>query len=187
MNPIRIENGIIIFYGNKAGKVEEGCAVVDPMFKGQEMGSFLERQHHIREVRWMDGMFDRLMAVGADSGAGQGLKNVRVWQLKPEVDVYMKFIGYEEMCRKFGPPDRENYQAVYDGAVETNDLEVLYRKFGNDGSALPAGYKGHSLSMSDVLELYDSGGSSFYYVDRAGFQETGFAATQQVPDQTMQF
>lgn len=52
-----------------------------------------------------------------------------------------------------------NYQVVYDGAAETNDLEALYRKFGNDGSALPAGYKGHSLSMSDVLELYDSGGA----------------------------
>ena len=118
--------------------------------------------------------------------AAQGLKNVRVWQLKPDVDVYMKFIGYGETCRKFGPPDQENYHAVYDGAAETNDLEALYMKFGNDGSALPAGYRGHSLSMSDVLELYDSTGSSFYYVDRTGFQEMEFAAPQQAQGQTMQ-
>lgn len=186
MNSIRIDNGIILFYGNRAGRVEGGCAVVDPMFKGQELSDFLEKQHHIREVRWMDGMFDLLMAGGAESGAGQGLKNVRVWQLKPNVDVYMKFIGYEEMCKRFGPPDQGNYQAVYDGAVETNDLEALYGKFGNDGSALPASYKGHSLSMSDVLELYDSRGSSFHYVDRTGFQEIEFAAPQQAQGQTMQ-
>lgn len=185
MNQIRIENGIIMYYGSRAGRVEDGCAVVDPMFKGDELCRFLERQRQIREVQWMDGMFDRLMA-GGQEAAAQGLKNVRVWQLKPDVDVYMKFIGYEEMCRKFGQPDQENYRAVYDGAAQTNDLEALYRKFGNDGSALPASYKGHSLSMSDVLELYDGTGSSFHYVDRIGFQEIGFAAPQQAQGQTMQ-
>lgn len=40
--------------------------------------------------------------------------------------------------------------------------------------------------MSDVLELYDSAGSSFYYVDRVGFQEMEFAAPQQAHGQTMQ-
>lgn len=186
MNQVRIENGIIMFYGNRAGRLDDGCAVVDPMFKGQELTSFLERQRHIREVKWMDGMFDRLMA-GKQEGAAAGeLRNVRIWQLKPDVDVYMKFIGYEDMCERFGPPDRENYQTVYDGAAETNNLEALYMKFGNDGSALPASYKGHSLSMSDVLELYDSTGSSFYYVDRTGFQEIEFALPQQAQGQTMQ-
>lgn len=186
MNQVRIENGIIMFYGNKAGRVEDGCAVVDPMFKGDEISRFLERQRHIREIRWTDGMFDRLMAGGQEGAAAQDIKNVRVWQLKPDVDVYKKFIGYEETCRKFGPPDQKNYQAVYDGAAQTNDLEALYMKFGNDENALPASYKGHSLSMSDVLELYDSTGSSFYYVDCTGFQEIEFAAPQQAQGQTMQ-
>lgn len=53
VSQVRIENGIIMFYGNKAGRVEDGCAVVDPMFKGEEISRFLERQRHIREVRWM--------------------------------------------------------------------------------------------------------------------------------------
>lgn len=187
MNPVRIENGIILFYGNRAGRVEDGCAVADPMFKGQELCSFLGKQGNIREIKWVDGMFDRLMAARQSGGETQDLKNVRVWQLKPDVDIYMKFIRYEEMCRRFGPPDRENYQMVYDGAAETNDLEALYMKFGNDGCALPLGYKGHTLSMSDVLELYDSSGSSFYYVDCIGFREVAFVFPQQEPAQTMQF
>ena len=36
VSQVRIENGIIMFYGNKAGRVEDGCAVVDPMFKGNQ-------------------------------------------------------------------------------------------------------------------------------------------------------
>lgn len=175
MNQIRVENGIVVYYGNRAGKVEDGCAIVDPMFQGQELDRFLERNPGIREVKWMDGMFDRLSAAGSDKETVQALKNIRVWQLKPEVDVHMKFIGYDEMCQRFGPPDRENYLAVYDGAAGTNDLEALYMKFNTEQ---PAGYKGHSLSMSDVLELYDETGSSFHYVDRIGFQEVEFAARQ---------
>lgn len=183
MNPIQIENGIIIYYGNRAGRVEDGCAVVDPMFKGQELDRFLAKQRHIREVKWMDGMFDRLMAAPKEGGTAQALKNVRVWQLKPDVDVRMKFIGYDELCDRFGPPDQANYQMVYDGAAETNDLEELYAKFNMDH---PPGYRGHSLSMSDVLELYDGTGSTFHYVDRFGFKEVDFAVPQQVMAQTMQ-
>ena len=51
MNRIRIENGIIMYYGNRAGKVEDGCAVVDPMFKGDELCRFLKGQRQIREVQ----------------------------------------------------------------------------------------------------------------------------------------
>ena len=74
-----------------------------------------------------------------------------------------------------------DYQTVYDGEVETNDLEALYTKF---NTAHPPGYAGHSLSMSDVLELYDENGSSFFYCDRFGFQEIGFTPPEQT--QTMQ-
>jgi len=45
VNPIRIDNWIILFYGNRAGRVEDGCAEVDPMFRGQELSGFLGRSH----------------------------------------------------------------------------------------------------------------------------------------------
>ena len=98
----------------------------------------------------------------------------------------MKFISYEEMCRQFGPPGAEQYQVVYDGAVETNDLETLYTKFNTEW---PEGYTGHSLSMSDVLELYDRESSSFYYVDRFGFKQVDFKFPEQAmrTSHTMQF
>ena len=88
----------------------------------------------------------------------------------------MKFIGYNELLEQFGEPDPDNYQTVYDGPVETNELEELYAKFNLDH---PPGYEGHSLSMSDVVELYDNSGSSFHYVDRFGFREISFQPPEQ--------
>lgn len=172
MKPIRIESGIIVYYGNRVGQVMDGCAVVDPMFEGPEMNTFLEMQRNLREVKWIDGMFDRLMSSPKDNHEIQVLKNCRIWQLCPDVDIRMKFIGYEELCRNFGPINPDNYRQVYDGVVETNDLEMLYEKFRNTS---PNGYCGHALSISDVLELYDEFGSTFHYVDRYGFQQVDFS------------
>ena len=40
------------------------------------------------------------------------------------------------------------------------------------------GYKGHVLSVSDVLELYDGHGSTFYYVDQIGFVQIPFEGAE---------
>lgn len=186
MKPIYIESGIVVYYGNRVGRVTDGRAVVDPMFEGPELNAFLEKQRNIREIKWTDGMFDRLLSSSKDIHEVQVLKNCRVWQLNPDVDIRMKFISYEDLCSGFGPPDPANYQLVYDGVVETNDLEALYTKFNMDHSP---GYEGHSLSMSDVLELYDESGSTFHYVDRIGFQQVDFETSGQsmAQNQTMQF
>jgi len=82
----------------------------------------------------------------------------------------------EESQKKFGEPGIENYETVYDGELATNDLEGIYTKFNIDH---PYGYEGHSLSMSDVVELYDDEGSIFHYVDRMGFQEISFKQLKQ--------
>lgn len=168
MKPIQIEKGILIYYGNRAGLVTDGCAQVDPMFRRDDLSRFLEKQPAIREVKWVEGMFERLMAHWKEAPEQPSLKNCRVWQLKPDVDIRMKFIGYEELCQVFGSPDLANYEQVYDGAVQTNDLEQLYGIFNLQH---PPGYTGYSLSMGDILELYDDSGSTYHYVDRSGFQE----------------
>ena len=183
MKQIRIENGMILYYGNKAGRVSNGRAVVDTMFRGTELDAFLDRQKTVREVRWKDGVFDRLMSRSVSVDEAQALKNCRVWQLKPDVDIRKKFIGYDKLLHDFGSVDREDYQAVFDGEVETNDLEVLYEKF---NLYQPPGYTGHSLSMSDMLELYDEDGSTFHYVDRFGFEQVDFSGEAPQMGHTMQ-
>lgn len=178
MKSIEIRGGRVLFYGNEAGYVENGKAVVDPIFRGAELSNFLAEER--LEALWTNGVYDRLAAARENTASmqphGQAhdlpgqppLKSCRIWQLKPDVDIRMKFIGYDEMVQNFGEPDPAHYRLAYDGQVETNDLEELYAKFNTEQ---PPGYDGHSLSMSDVVELYDETGSSFHYVDRFGFRE----------------
>lgn len=169
MKTIYMENGVIMYYGSRVGQIADGCAVVDPLFQGPELQDFLDKQKHIREVKWMDGIYDRLMNAPKEAGFRQAaLKNVRIWQLKPDVDIQMKFIPFDELSHRFGPPELSNYEAVYDGAADTNDLEALYLKFRDQK---PPGFTGYPMSISDVIELYDSRDSSFYYVDRRGFRQ----------------
>ncbi len=176
MNGIQIKNNRILYYGNTAGYIEKDKAIVDPLFQNEELRSYLKEKKGL-ELEWRNGTYERLADERLDlEGNLQVLKKCRVHQLKPDVDVMMKFIGYDELMECFGEPDPENYQVVYDGEVETNDLEELYAKFNLDH---PPGYEGHSLSMSDVVELYDDSGSSFHYVDRFGFKEVSFQAPEQ--------
>jgi len=176
MNGIQIKNNRIFYYCNTAGYIENGRAIVDPMFQNEELRSYLAEKKGL-ELEWRNGTFVRMAEGKVDQeGDLQVLKKCRVHQLKSDVDVMMKFIGYDELLKHFGEPDPDNYRVVYDGDVETNDLEELFAKFNLDR---PSGYEGHSLSMSDVLELYDDSGSYFHYVDRFGFKEISFQSPEQ--------
>ena len=73
---------------------------------------------------------------------------------------------------------------VYDGEIETNELERIYDKF-DDGQEVP-GYTGHSLSVSDVIELYDEEASEFYYVDYRDFKPVAFGGPEPVQSQVLQ-
>lgn len=168
MKGIRIEKGVIIYYGNAAGYLMGDRALVDRMFASRELKDFLDNQNEIRDIRWKEGVFEQLSNGQRDMQDIAILKNCRIWQLKPETDIMMRFISYEELRVRFGDLDLGNYQMVYDGTVESNNLEDIYAKF---NLSHPLGYIGHSLSMSDIVEFYDDGGSEFYYCDRIGFQQ----------------
>ena len=70
MKPIQIRNGVIVYYGNRVGMVQDGQAVVDPMFEREELKDFLNHQRDIREVKWQNGVFDRLVNQAEPSPAG---------------------------------------------------------------------------------------------------------------------
>ena len=101
----------LIFYGNPVGYVKADTAVVDEMFRTDELNQYLRRMN--LTPRWEDGIFDRLVS-GEVTGEelAQSRKGCRIWQLKKDVDVAMRFIGYEDQVRKFGEPDAENYTLV---------------------------------------------------------------------------
>ena len=70
-------------------------------------------------------------------------------------------------------PEFDHYEVVYVAPLMPYKdrnmlLEGLYEKFNIDH---PADFRGHSLSVSDIVALKANGMVSFHYVDSIGFQE----------------
>ena len=94
-------------------------------------------------------------------------RKVRVHQLKPQAAPEKTFICCALLYQRFGGIRKEDYQVIFDGQPDTDDLNRLYELFNEP--QLPKGYTGHRLSVSDVVELYDRNGSEYWYLDEEGF------------------
>lgn len=159
MRSVEIRNGCLFYYGSAVGYLEGDGLTADPMFRREDLERWLERKN--LPVRWVDGVYDRL-ANGESIQNAQPLKSLRIWQLKPDTPIEMRFIGLERMAREFDGPNPSQYRIAYDGQAESQELEDIWNKFCR--RTLPGG--DHPLAISDVIELYDVGGSAFYYVDK---------------------
>ena len=172
MGGIEMKNGLLVYYGNPAGYLKDNEATVDTMFQSKEFEEWLSEKKFISN--WTEGVFERLSKgekLGDPLVEISPLKSVRIWQLKTDSDLELRFRGYDEVLNVSGEPSKNNYDVVFDGELETNDLESIYTKFNIDH---PTDFKGHSLSISDVVELYDESSSEFHYVDQFGFKAIEF-------------
>ncbi len=159
MRSVEIKNGRLFYYGSAVGYLEGDGITADPMFRREDLEGWLERQN--LSVRWVDGVYDRL-ASGSPIQNSQPPKSLRIWQLKPDTPIEMRFIGLERMTREFSGPDPGQYRIAYDGQAESTELEDIWNKFCR--RTLPGGER--PLAISDLIELYDASGSEFYYVDK---------------------
>lgn len=79
------------------------------------------------------------------------------------------------------------YMQVWDGRVEAKDLEKVFTIF---NISHPEGYKGRSMSVSDVVGIMDDGTDewTYYFVDTIGFTVVPFepAATDNPINETHQ-
>lgn len=73
--------------------------------------------------------------------------------------------------------DSSIYNKVFEGAVKAENLEDIYYIF---NQAHPEGYIGHSLSVSDVVQVVEDNpfGSHFYFCDSIGFQRIDFDSSK---------
>ena len=89
-----------------------------------------------------------------------------------ELDAY-RFMNYDYLQSKGVTPERDGYDAIYTGGfmdygnARTN-LDMIYQRFNVNH---PADFKGHSLSVSDIVALKQNGVVSCHYVDSIGFRE----------------
>lgn len=89
-----------------------------------------------------------------------------------ELDAY-RFMNYDYLQSKGVTPERGGYDAIYTGGFMDYgnariNLDMIYQRFNVDH---PADFKGHSLSVSDIVALKQNGVVSCHYVDSIGFRE----------------
>lgn len=120
------------------------------------------------------GDYDVCNAKLADILSGKDvLHEFDIYQIKGGDDTRdIRFEPYERLKEAGKRPEFHNYEKVFSGSSEMlnagsgnvgDQLEAIYKKFNNDR---PDDFKGHSLSVSDVVVL----DKKAYYVDSIGFQ-----------------
>ena len=98
-----------------------------------------------------------------------------------------RFEPYERLQAAGLAVDSANYDLVYTAPLDSStSLEDIYRTFNIDH---PADFRGHSLSVSDVVVLHQNGQDTAHYVDSFGYKEVPeFLQVQQkelTPDELM--
>lgn len=82
----------------------------------------------------------------------------------------IRFADMEWLNKVHKSVDPANYEQIYSAPLEPNDdLETLFTRF-NMGPK-PEGYKGHSMSVSDIVVLNKDGVETAYFCDSIGFTE----------------
>ena len=97
-----------------------------------------------------------------------------IYQLKREDSTTdLRYMGSDWLQKKGLEPNRDNYDLVYIGRLYPSEnrldtLERLYQTFNIDH---PEDFRGHSLSISDIVALKEQGVVSYHYVDSIGYTE----------------
>ena len=92
----------------------------------------------------------------------------------------LRFEPYDRLQATGHSVDRVNYELIYTAPLAPDtSLEDIYTRFNIDH---PADFKGHSLSVSDIVVLHRDGRDAAHYVDSIGYREVPeFLQEQQTP------
>ena len=116
-----------------------------------------------------------------------------IYQLKPNPELdSLRFEGTESLKRmgitkdNFDAIKPENYTLLYEGELselqkETQGatLEAIFEKFNLDH---PEDFRGHSLSVSDIVVLHQNGQNTAHFVDSFGYTEIPDFLREQTPE-----
>lgn len=105
-----------------------------------------------------------------------------IYQLKQDERLhYHLFTSLDSLHRHGYSVERENYDLIYSAPLSEKDtLDGIYEKFNINH---PKDFRGHSLSVSDIVAINKGGGITAYYVDSFGFKEIpGFFLQKELRD-----
>lgn len=132
-----------------------------------------EKIERWNDVTGNDAPQDKLSAFLDNATASYAILQLR----RTEDTVMERFESMTSLHRQGKEPEFDHYEVVYTGNLppytdQNMVLEGIYEKFNIDR---PTDFRGHSLSVSDVVALKTAGVVSCHYVDSIGFAElTGF-------------
>lgn len=91
-----------------------------------------------------------------------------IYQLKQGDEMHdYCFASMSELQQRGLVVTSENYEKVYEAPkTESDTLDSIYYKFNMEH---PADFRGHSLSVSDVIVFHENGVDTAHYVDSFGF------------------
>lgn len=116
-----------------------------------------------------------------------------IYQLKPNLELdSLRFEGTESLKRmgitkdNFDAIKPENYTLLYVGELselqketQGETLEAIFEKFNLDH---PEDFRGHSLSVSDIVVLHQNGQNTAHFVDFFGYTEIPDFLREQTPE-----
>ena len=93
-----------------------------------------------------------------------------IYQLKNGKETRdLRFEPYDRIQAAGNSIDRGNYELIYTAPLTPGmSLEDIYTRFNIDH---PKDFKGHSLSVSDVVVLHQNGQDTAHYVDSFGYKD----------------
>ena len=102
--------------------------------------------------------------------AEQDKDTFSIYQLKRGDETRdLRFEPYDRLQATGHAVDRANYELIYTAPLAPDtSLEDIYTRFNIDH---PADFKGHSLSVSDIVVLHQNGKDTAHYVDSIGYRE----------------
>ena len=101
--------------------------------------------------------------------AEQDKDTFSIYQLKHGDETRdLRFEPYDRLQATGNIVDRANYELIYSAELTPGtSLEDIYTRFNIDH---PKDFKGHSLSVSDVVVLHQNGQDTAHYVDSFGYK-----------------
>ena len=101
--------------------------------------------------------------------AGQDKGTFSIYQLKHGDETRdLRFEPYDRLQATGNVVDKANYELVYSAELTPGtSLEDIYTRFNIDHTK---DFKGHSLSVSDVVVLHQNGQDAAHYVDSFGYK-----------------
>ena len=106
---------------------------------------------------------------GKEENAEQDKDTFSIYQLKHGDETRdLRFEPYDRLQATGNSVDKANYELVYSAELTPGtSLEDIYTRFNIDH---PKDFKGHSLSVSDVVVLHQNGQDAAHYVDSFGYK-----------------